>query len=87
MSIRWREDGTLICGAKSQERPHDCYIDDRLHYHLSVELGIVIPDENEKENGLWHWITGREIAKNDYQRYCDDDTFNGSYEDWLNEVT
>ena len=56
MSIRWRWDsGELLCGAKSEELPKDCYIDDRLHYQLSVELGVIVPDENEAENGLWHW--------------------------------
>ncbi len=44
-----------MCGAKSESRPYDAYIDDRLHYRLSVELKVVVPDLHEKENGLWHW--------------------------------
>ena len=56
MSIRWRRTGELLCGAKSIEFPDDCYIDDRLHYQLSVELGVIVPDENEEENGLWNWL-------------------------------
>lgn len=55
MSLRWRNTGELLCGAKSEEKSDDCYIDDRLHYHLSVELRIVIPDTNEETTGMWHW--------------------------------
>ena len=55
MSLRWRCDGTLICGAKSKPRDCDTYIDDRLHYELSVVLKIIVPYINEKENGLWSW--------------------------------
>jgi hypothetical protein len=54
MSLRWRTDGRLLCGAKTKPELNDCYIDDRLHYHLSV-TGVIDPDVNEKETGLWHW--------------------------------
>ena len=65
MSLRWRSNGTLICGAKSDELEDDCYIDDRLHYHLSVELNIVVPDNNEEDNGLWYWVDLAESAKSE----------------------
>ena len=55
MSLRWRMNDTLICGAKSGPLPGDTYIDDRLHYHLSQIVCIIEPDENEVTNGLWHW--------------------------------
>lgn len=55
MSLRWRCDGTLVCGAKSEPRSCDAYIDDRLHYQLSQELKVIKPDQDEAENGLWHW--------------------------------
>lgn len=54
MSLRWRVSGELLCGAKSRAKKDDCYIDDRLHYHLS-QTGVIDPDFNEKESGLWHW--------------------------------
>ncbi len=57
MSIRWRRDGTLICGAKSGPLGDDTYIDDRLHYKLSQELRVIKPDIDERINGLWHWCT------------------------------
>lgn len=55
MSIRWRCDGTMVCGAKSQPRDCDSYIDDRLQYQLSQELGVIAPAEDEATTGLWHW--------------------------------
>ena len=67
MSIRWRVDGTLVCGAKSEHRSSDCYINDRLHYMLSIILKVIVPDENEEENGLWHWVMDEE-GMLEYQR-------------------
>ena len=55
MSLRWRKTGELICGAKSKPMDTDIYIDDRLHYELSVIQKMVVPDANEKINGVWHW--------------------------------
>ncbi len=58
MSLRWRVTGELLCGAKSEPMDGDCYIDDRLHYHLSL-TGVIKPDMEEAENGLWHWRESR----------------------------
>lgn len=55
MSLRWRCDGTLICGAKSTPRDCDTYIDDRLHYYLSQIIRAVGPHADESETGLWDW--------------------------------
>ena len=43
MAIRWRKDGTLLCAAHFDEEETDTYIDDRLHYQLSVELKVLVP--------------------------------------------
>lgn len=56
MSIRWRESGELVCAAMSEPMDNDCYIDDRLHYKLSVELAVIIADEKHEDNGLWYWV-------------------------------
>ncbi len=61
MSLRWRCDGTLICGAKSEPRACDQYIGDRLHYHLSQILKVIKPDPDEKTSGLWHWVLGASL--------------------------
>lgn len=55
MSIRWRVNGDLICAAMSEPEEGDTYIDDRLHYELSVESRAIIADVNHETNGLWHW--------------------------------
>lgn len=56
MAIRWRKDGRLLCAAKSEPEEGDTYIDDRLHYQLSVISRAILADFNHEENGLWHWV-------------------------------
>lgn len=55
MAIRWRSSGELLCAAKHPEDQGDTYIDDRLHYQLAVEMVVIVPNRDEKYNGLWHW--------------------------------
>lgn len=55
MSIRWRLNGDLVCAAMSNPMYGDTYINDRLHYALSVEQQCLIADEDHENNGLWHW--------------------------------
>ena len=57
MAIRWRKDGTLICAAMSAPEEGDTYIDDGMHYRLSVEEERIVADKDHKLNGLWHWAT------------------------------
>ena len=61
MAIRWRVDGQLICAAMSEPKDGDCYIDDRLHYQLSIVSRVIIADINHETNGLWHWIHGLQL--------------------------
>ena len=56
MALRWRTDGRLLCAAKYPEMEGDTYIDDRLHYRLSVEAHAILPSHNEKTSGRWYWI-------------------------------
>lgn len=56
MAIRWRKDGRLLCAAMFNEEDGDSYIDDNLHYQLSVISRCIIADINHEENGVWHWI-------------------------------
>ena len=58
MSIRWRKDGKLVCAAMSKPEKGDTYIDDRLHYQLSVISGVILADVEHEKNGLWHWVYG-----------------------------
>ncbi len=55
MSIRWRKDGRLVCAAMSNPEEDDTYIDDRLHYQLSVISQTILADVEHDTNGLWHW--------------------------------
>lgn len=57
MSIRWRATGELLCAAKCDPMDDDTYIDDRLHYQLSVLSKAIVPDANEASNGSWWWLT------------------------------
>lgn len=55
MALRWRIEGNLVCAAKSEERPGDTYINDRLHYHMSEILQVIEPTVEEAQTGLWKW--------------------------------
>ena len=67
MSLRWRITGELLCGAKSKPQKDDTYINDRLHYELSVIQKVVVPDKDEEENGLWYWLHG-ECNRSDHKQ-------------------
>ena len=58
MAIRWRKGGRLLCAAKSEPEEDDTYINDRLHYQLSVISRAILADFNHEENGLLHWVHG-----------------------------
>jgi len=57
VAVRIRKDGSIVCAAKSDPEEGDTYIDDSLHYRLSVLEKVLIPDKNEIENGLWYWLS------------------------------
>lgn len=56
MALRWRATGEIVCAAKSESLKNDTYIDDRLHYMLSVTQKCLVADKNEEENGQWFWL-------------------------------
>lgn len=42
MAVRIRADRkTIVCAAKSNPEPHDCYVDDNVQYVLDVEMGVL----------------------------------------------
>jgi hypothetical protein len=57
MAVRIREDGTILCAAMHPELPGDTYIDDNLHYRLTVDYGVLVsePHEQHQHDGLWWW--------------------------------
>lgn len=58
MAIRVRSNGAMICAAMSDPELGDTYIDDGLHYELSVVRGVIctypMPMHKDK-GGLWFW--------------------------------
>ncbi len=58
MSVRWRADGTVVCAAMRDEEPGDTYIDDRLHYQLSVIQRVLLADTDHETTARWHWLHG-----------------------------
>lgn len=57
MAVRMRVTGEIVCAAMYPEMPGDVYIDDGLHYQLSVEKGILVsePMARHRFSGLWWW--------------------------------
>lgn len=62
MSIRIRADNkTLVCAAKSEEMPGDLYIDDGLHYCLSVLMKVLsVCDYDDNCAELWEFHEARD---------------------------
>jgi hypothetical protein len=67
MSLRIREDGTVLCAAMHKAEPGDRYLDDAQHYRLSAELGMLVTEPMEllhipgtnrgghQNHGQWWW--------------------------------
>ena len=47
----------MWCAALSEEQPGDTYIDDGLHYSMSVEKGVIValPMPEHTANPQWWW--------------------------------
>ena len=57
MAVRIRQTGEILCAAMHHELPGDCYVDDGLHYELSVQRKILVtePMELHEKSGRWWW--------------------------------
>jgi len=55
MAVRVRANRkTIVCAAMSEREPGDCYLDDSIHYVLSVELGaLCCIGKNSDGADLW----------------------------------
>ena len=58
MAIRVRKDGTMWCAAHTSAMDGDTYIDDGLHYELSVERGVIValPMPDHEKHCQWWWV-------------------------------
>jgi len=62
MALRIRLDGRILCAALNEAEGGDVYINDGIHYQLSVEEKVLVTTENEyhvANRGEWWW-KGRE---------------------------
>ena len=55
MAVRIRKDLTILCAAKSEEQEGDIYVNDGLHYVLSVELKVLHPIARNSD-GAEIWV-------------------------------
>lgn len=58
MALRIRKNGKIMCAALNKKNDGDLYIDDALHYHLSVEVKVLVTTENDTHismGGEWWW--------------------------------
>ncbi len=57
MSIRVRRDGTMWCAALTDPLEGDTYIDDGLHYEMSVEKAVIValPMPEHLKHPQWWW--------------------------------
>jgi hypothetical protein len=61
MALRIRKDGKILCAAMHPRQRGDTYIDDGLHYQMSVVHKVIWTDDNhldsknKKGHGEWWW--------------------------------
>ena len=57
MALRIRKDGKILCAALHPEKHGDTYIDDTLHYEMSVRHGVLVtePEPEHSKRGEWWW--------------------------------
>jgi hypothetical protein len=51
MAVRVRASGTIVCAARHPAEPGDTYLDDGLHYRLSVELRVLVTEPMHTDRG------------------------------------
>jgi hypothetical protein len=58
MALRIRKDGRILCAAIHAAEPGDTYIDDALHYQMSVVHKVIAgePMERHRLSGQWWWV-------------------------------
>lgn len=57
MALRIRKDGRILCAAIHPTEDGDTYLNDGLHYRLSVEERVLAtePHEQHQKRGEWWW--------------------------------
>lgn len=57
MALRIRKNGRIFCAAMFGAEEGDTYLDDGIHYYLSVEKKVLVTEPHifHKEHGEWWW--------------------------------
>lgn len=57
MALRIRKDGRIFCAALHPPKDGDTYIDDGLHYEMSVIHRVIYtdPEPIHSQHGEWWW--------------------------------
>jgi hypothetical protein len=57
MVLRIRKDGRILCAAIHPAQNGDTYIDDSLHYQMSVIHKVIVTEEIDRHmiRGEWWW--------------------------------
>ena len=55
MALRIRKTGEIVCAAYTKAEEGDTYLDDEIHYKLSVLTKAIVASENHKLDNLWYW--------------------------------
>ena len=65
MALRIRKSGEILCAAVAEPQDGDTYINDNIHYYMSVLTSAITASPNHKKDSLWHWNI-REDMKEHY---------------------
>lgn len=55
MSLRIRKSGEILCAANTELEEGDTYLNDEIHYYLSVLTSAIVASENHSDDNLWFW--------------------------------
>ena len=57
MALRIRKNGRIFCAKLHKEKKGDTYIDDNIHYLLSVIAKVLVtePPKEHMKRGEWWW--------------------------------
>lgn len=55
MAIRIRKTGELLCAAHTEPMGGDTYLNDNIHYYLSVLTEAIRPSKTHDIDNLWFW--------------------------------